>query len=195
MPRTFYYILLVAFLVILSLTGSFAGAIAQGQAPGVIEYLPLVLKNWFNPTLTPTITLTPTQTVTLTRTATRRPTITPSRTATRRFLSPTPIPTSTVTPTVTLTPTLTNTPTSTRTTTLIPMPAFTLALPTSASGGAASPVPRPSNTATPAPGPAGAVPPSAGQGNLARLALVVSLGLLWILLGGWLYLLLRRWRI
>jgi hypothetical protein len=186
--------LIAGFLLLLAFTGSLAGgAVLQGTSTTVL-YLPLVLRNFFVPTPTPVPTPTLTRTLFPTSTPFRTWTPGPTRTATRRIPSPTPIPTATNTLIPSRTPTSTATATNTATTTFMPLPAITIEFPTATSTSTARPSPTQAETVLP-PGEAGGPGLGLFSGdNQLRLALLVSLGLLWVLLGGWIYLLWRRWR-
>jgi hypothetical protein len=151
----------------------------------VVRYLPIVLRQAeIIPTVTSTPSPRPTRTPTRTQTFTPFPTWTPFRTWT-------PVPTPTITPTFTQTPTLTNTPTNTSTPTYQPLPSFTLIYPspTSTRSGQATLTPTRTTTATLEPYPY--PEPTIGSD---RLGLIFLVGSLWVLLAGWLVLLLRRIR-
>ncbi|MGE5224235.1 MAG: hypothetical protein ACM3PY_17495, partial [Omnitrophica WOR_2 bacterium] len=156
-------------------------------------------------TITPYVTRTPTPTATgptATKTATRTPF--PTRTATRRAQltrtnTPTlpPAPTSTSRPFVTITytaspsPTVTqtNTPTPTHTATLLPLPRLTLLFPILSP--TSSPTASPTSTSAPGSGILGASPGGApAQPKVGLLGgLIVGI---WLLLGGFLFVYLRR---
>jgi hypothetical protein len=193
MSRSIAFATIAGFLLLLTFTSSLAGLPALQGTSTPILYIPLVLRNFLIGTATPTVTPTLTRTLFPTRTPFRTWTPAPTRTATRRIPSATPIPTSTNTLIPSRTPTSTSTPTNTPTTTLEPLPAFTLEFPTATSTQTPRPSRTPAATVLP-PGETGETPPGAFSGdNLLRIALLVSLGLLWVLLGGWVYLLWRRW--
>lgn len=160
-------------------------SLAQIEAT-VVRYLPIVIREKeIIPSITPTQTERPTRTPTRTQTFTPFPTWTPFRTWT-------PVPTPTVSPTFTLTPTLTYTPTSTSTPTYLPLPSFTLLYPspTSTLTARVTATPTRTTTGTSAPYPY----PEPGIGA-ERTGLIFLVGSLWVLLAGWLVLLLRRTRI
>lgn len=189
-------ILLIAFLAsmlaLLVAAGSLPASQALQETPTVGPFhLPLVFKGYRIGTPTPTRTSTPTRTAipTLTRVPTWTPG--PTRTPTRRIPTRTPIPTPTRTPLPTQTPTATPTATQTPTGTYAPQPTIELEFPTG------TPTPKPSLTPVATgedSGPGGGQPGRPGQDDFTRIALLASLSLLWVLLAGWLYLLLRRWR-
>ncbi len=144
-------------------------------------------------TPTPSLTSTPTGTLrnpTPSRTATRTPTAsartaTPTRTATSRF--PTSTRTGAGTATITQTPTITNTPTWTAT--FVPLPKLTLLFPV------LTPTPTSSHTPTITPT-RPALPGSDPVGKAFKDSRLVILGgvilLLWVVLGGFLVVYLRR---
>jgi hypothetical protein len=167
------------------------------------------------PTPTPTATPSPTITETLspgvTPSATASPTTTPSPTpsvtntltpAPTTALTPSPLPsltptiptpptaTSTFPPTRTRTPTRTPLPTKTPTitltptNTLIPLGTVTLILPSLTS--TLTPTEIPAAISTPLPS-----PPPDDRRELARLGLIVVIGVLWLLLAGWLVIFFR----
>jgi len=194
MPRSIALALIAGFLLLLTFTGSLAGeAVLQGTSTPVL-YLPLVLRSFFVGTPTPTVTPTRTRTLFPTSMPFRTWTPVPTRTATRRLPSATTIPSATNTLIPSRTPTSTSTPTNTATTTLVPLPAVTLVFPTGTPSSTARATPSPAATVLPPGESGGSGPGPFAGGNQARLALLASLGLLWVLLGGWIYLLWRRWR-
>ena len=142
-------------------------------------YLPIVYNNiqyQVSPTNTPTATRKPKPTQTRTPTRTRVP-----------FRSSTPRPTSTQTPTQTLTPTITLTPTSTSTITLIPFPAITIQYPSH------TPSLTPTRTISPTITPSSTPSPGfISNPQLSMWVIGIFVGLLWIILAVWLYILLRR---
>ena len=151
-----------------------------------VQFLPLILNQFgIKPTETPTASSTsprPTRTKTPTPTRTKTPTSQPFRTFT-------PLPSSTITPTTTLTPTLTFTPTLTPTPTYVPFPEITLIYPTFTPSmtPTRSVIIKPTITQT---------PPSLfnNKTNQARLGILASVGLVWVLLAVWLVVLIRRTR-
>ena len=149
-----------------------------------VIFIPLVV-NQYNITPVETPTATPTG-PRPTRTRTPTPTRTITRTPTP-YRSVTPLPTSTITPTATITPTLTFTPTLTPTTTYVPLPEVTMVYPTftpSATPTKVSPI-TPTITRTPAPF-------FGDRANQARLGILASVGIVWILLAIWIVILIRR---
>ena len=185
MSRSVVLVVIAGLLALITIIGSHnETTLAQIQAT-VMQYLPIVLKQT---QLTPTLTFTPapnpTRTPTRTQTFTPFPTWTPFRTFT-------PIPTATITPTSTQTPTPTFTPTNTSTPTYIPLPSLTLIFPTNTPTASRPATLTPTRTATgtvePYPNPA----PALGSD---RMGILILVGSLWVLLAGWLVLILRRTR-
>ena len=143
----------------------------QAAEPYTIWYLPIVHRLYLvHPTPTPTIT--PTKTIYIT--------YTPYRTYT-------PYPTNTITPTLTLTPTSTFTPTNTLTSTFLPFPSITLLYMTQS----------PTNTLTPTQIRSATITPTVeGGANMqpesGRTTALILVGILWLLLAGWIVILIRR---
>jgi hypothetical protein len=194
MSRPFALALLAGLLLLLTYTGSLAGEVRLQTTSTPAWYLPYVLRNFLIGTATPTLTLTPTRTLFPSSTPFRTWTPGPTRTPTRRIPTSTPIPTATNTLIPSRTPTSTSTPTNTPTTTLLPLPAITLEFPTATSTGTARPSPTTAETVLPPGDSGGPAPALFSRLNQTHLALLISLGLLWVLLGGWLYLLWRRYK-
>lgn len=145
--------------------------------PGVATPTPTIT-NTPDPSVSPTITntpgpsATPTQTPTITGTPAQAATSTPAPTQ-----SPVPEAIDTDAPTATLTASAT----------LIPVPALTLTYP--------SPLDTPTATSSPSPGMTDSPDANSGsssQSSLLRIGLMTSIVLLWVLLGGWLYIFLYR---
>lgn len=138
------------------------------------------------PTPTPTLTRTPTAT----HTAQVIHTATASRTVPAPVVTFTPAPTSTATPSETPTPSSTPTETLIPTTTLLPLPSITILWPTATPTD--TPTPRQFTTSTPeqtsTPTPEGG--PRAVPLRISFLAAVI--GVLWLLLGAFLFIYLRR---
>lgn len=141
-------------------------------------------------TPTPTITNTPDPSVSPTITNTPGPTATASQTPTITN-TPTQVPPSPQPPTDTPIPEATSTATATATITasptLIPFPTVTLIYPSSPVTAAvtSSPLPEIADSSDPNGSPD-------GQNGILRIALIASIVLLWVLLGGWLYIFLYR---
>ena len=180
MRRIFALPIFGFFLLATAFIGDRTAASPLAQTEYVL-YLPIVFRLEAIP---PTPTSTPIPA------STRTPTPTPTRTQTRTvapFRSATPVPTATVSPTATLTPTSTPTPTNTATTTLIPLPSFTLDFPPA----------RETVQATRTLPPAGTAEQEEGPGLVSELdradwGLITLIGLIWVLLGFFLYLFLRQ---
>ena len=151
------------------------------------DYLPIVIRQ------VPTATQTPTSTSTA---SSRPPTRTPTRTPTRFIPHPptfTLRPSPTATPIPTSTPTITLTPTSTPTTTYVPLPSLHLIFPgrhgTTTPTGTLTPTPlRGVGTGTST----GQTPAANSTSDQSRTGLLALLVLLWLLLAGWIYFLVRR---
>jgi hypothetical protein len=75
----------------------------------------------------------------------------------------------------------------------MPLPAITIEFPTATSANTPRPSPTRAATSIPPGDTGGSASGPLSGGNSLRLALLASLGLLWVLLGGWIYLLWRRW--
>lgn len=140
------------------------------------------ITNTLDPSITPSITVTPSSTPTtnLTQTVTRTPT---------RIPSSTPVPSATPTPEETYTPTPTFT--STNTPTLEPLPTLSLTYPSPTTGPTRTPtstMPQGEND----PGQGGSS--ASSQSTALRVGLIASVALLWLLLGGWLYIFFYRGR-
>ncbi|HJW90293.1 MAG TPA: hypothetical protein VJ436_06600 [Anaerolineales bacterium] len=194
MLRRFFLLPVTGLLIALTFINSLSAGVTVQPLPTSQLFLPLIMN--LLRIATPTPTLTPTATVTSFPTLTPYRTWTPwpTYTATRPFRTFTPRPTFTNTPLPTLTPTLTSTPTSTSTSTLIPLPPITLVVQMGTPTSPLSIGQTPSETALASSGPAFGDGQSRGQ-TIRRLALLAAVALLWILLSGWLLLLIRRWRV
>lgn len=171
-------------LLFLSISYQFNIPPQENSSIDSVVYLPLVMKDFgITPTETPTASATgprPTRTKTPTATRTQTRTSTP-------FRSSTPIPTSTITPTVTITPTATFTATLTPTTTYVPLPEFTLIYPTFTPSITSTRITPVEATITQTP-----LPFIAVKSNQTKLGILASIGLVWILLAAWLFILIRR---
>lgn len=145
--------------------------------PGVATPTPTVT-NTLDPSVSPTITDTPGPSAT--------PTLSPTITATpAQAATSTPVPPQSPAPEPTVTGPPTPTPTASAT--LIPVPTLSLTYP--------SPTDTRTPTSSPLPGgtdSTGANNASSRQSGLLRIGLITSIVLLWILLGGWLYIFLYR---
>ncbi len=155
------------------------------QADGLV-YIPIIM-NQFVPPSTITPSPSPTSTgPTPTKSYTRTLTWTPSKTSTP-YRSSTPVPSSTITPTLTDTPTNTPSPTNTLTSTYIPLPSITILFPTSTKSITPSVTIIPTKVSNITP-----TPTFPNRNNLPRFGILVLIGLLWVMLGGFLYLLFHR---
>ena len=140
------------------------------------------------PTLTPTVDPNASPTITNTPGPSPTASITPSPTLT---LAATRVPTGTPVPsaTITIQATGTNTPSATPTAsaTLIPLPevTFTYPAPTATARPTRTPLPAGTDQSSEGSG-------SGGQPDALRIGLLASIVLLWVLLGGWLYIFLYR---
>jgi hypothetical protein len=152
-----------------------------GPATGTPTNTPTIT-NTLDPSITPSITVTPSAspTTNLTQTVTRTPT---------RIPSSTPIPSATPTLEETYTPTPTSTPTNTPT--LEPLPSLSLTYPSPTADKTQTPTLAPAQIEN---NPGQGDSSASGQSTILRVGLIASVALLWLLLGGWLYIFFYRGR-